>query len=71
MRLGPTPAKASKAVASRFYQLRTWHALIGPYLKKIDKRASDVGGATAELSSLASICSRAARSGNPNRQYYA
>jgi len=36
-----TPAKASKAVASRVYQLRTGHALIGPYLKKIGKRASD------------------------------
>jgi len=41
MRPDPTPAKASKAVASRFYQLRTGHALIGPYLKKIGKRASD------------------------------
>jgi len=29
--------------------------------------ATTVGGATAELSSLASICSRAARSENPNR----
>jgi len=28
-------------VASRFYQLRTGHALTGPYLKKIGKRASD------------------------------
>jgi len=33
--------RKSKAVASRFYQLRTGHALIGPYLKKIGKRASD------------------------------
>jgi len=41
MRPDPTPAKASKAVASRFYQLRTGHALIGPYLKKIGKSASD------------------------------
>ena len=41
MRPDPTPAKASKVVASRFYQLRTRHALIGPYLKKIGKRASD------------------------------
>ena len=38
MRPDPTPAKASKAVASRYYQLRTGHALIGPYLKKIGKR---------------------------------
>ena len=41
MRPDPTPAKASKAVASRFYQLRTGRALIGPYFKKIGKRASD------------------------------
>jgi len=41
MRPDPTPAKASKAVASRFYYLRTGHALIWPYLKKIGKRASD------------------------------
>jgi hypothetical protein len=41
MRPDPTPAKASKAVSSRYYQLRTGHALIGPYLKKIGKRASD------------------------------
>jgi len=43
MRMRPdrTPAKASKAVVSRFYQLRTGHALIGPYLKKIGKRTSD------------------------------
>jgi ribonuclease HI len=41
MQPDPTPAKASKAVASRYYQLRTGHALIGPYLKKIGKRASD------------------------------
>ena len=33
--------QASKAVASRYYQLRTGHALIGPSLKKIGKRASD------------------------------
>jgi len=36
MRSDPTPAKTSKAVTSRFYQLRT-----GPYLKKFGKRASD------------------------------
>ena len=41
MRPDPTPAKASKAVASRFYQLRTGRALIWPYLRKIGKRASD------------------------------
>jgi len=35
MRPDPTSAKATKAVASRFYQLRTGHALIGPYLKEI------------------------------------
>jgi len=44
MRPDPTPAKASKAVASRFHQLRTGHALIGPYLKKIGKRASGTCG---------------------------
>ena len=32
MRPDPTPAKASKVVASRFYQLRTGRAHIGPYL---------------------------------------
>jgi len=37
----PDAGQASKAVASRFYQLRTGHALIGPYLKKTGKRASD------------------------------
>jgi len=41
MRPDTTPAKASKVVASRYYQLRTVHALIGPYLKNIGKRASD------------------------------
>ena len=41
MRPDPTLAKANRAVASRVYQLRTGHALIGPYLKKIGKRASD------------------------------
>ena len=41
MRPDLTPAKASKAVASRYCQLRTGHALIGPYLKKISKRPSD------------------------------
>ena len=41
MRPDPTPAKVSKAVASRYYQLRSGHTLIGPYLKKIGKRASD------------------------------
>ena len=38
MRPDPTPAKASKAVASHSYRLRTGHALIGPCLKKIGKR---------------------------------
>jgi len=37
----PDAGQASKAVASRSYQLRTGHALIGSYLKKIGKRASD------------------------------
>jgi len=41
MRPDLTPAKASKAVASRFYQFRMGHALIGPYLKNIGGRASD------------------------------
>ena len=36
----PDAAKASKAVALRYYQLRTGRALIGPYLKKIGKRES-------------------------------
>ena len=42
MRPDPTPAKASKAVASRYYQLRTGHALIGPYLKKIGNLRASV-----------------------------
>jgi len=37
----PTPSKASKTVSSRFYKVRTGHALIGPYRKKIGKRASN------------------------------
>jgi len=59
MRPDPTPAKASKAAASRFYQLRTGHALIGPYLKKIGKRASDAcWWCDRGVSSLASICKK-------------
>jgi len=38
----PDAGQASKTVASRFYQLKTGHALIGPYLKKIGERASDI-----------------------------
>ena len=37
----PDTGQASKAVASHFYQLRTGHALIGPCLKKIGKRANN------------------------------
>jgi len=57
----PDAGQASKTVASRFYQLRMGHPLIGPYLKKIGKRANvttPVGGATAELSSLAKSCKK-------------
>ena len=58
MRPDPTPAKASKSVASRFYQLRTGHALVGSYLKKIGKRVSDTCWWCDRRvkQSLASIC---------------
>ena len=38
MRPDPTPTRASKVVASRFYQLKTGHALSRPCLKKISNR---------------------------------
>ena len=67
LRPDPTPAKASKAVASRYYQLRMGHALIGPYLKKIGKRASDTNWwCDRGVNQSREHCSRAARSGNPN-----
>jgi len=34
----PGPAKTRKTTASRYYQLKTGHALIGQYLKWIDSR---------------------------------
>ena len=37
----PTPAKAPKRLASRFYQMKTGHALTGKYLKHIGSRESD------------------------------
>jgi len=68
MRPDPTPAKASKAVASRFTSSGRGTPSSGRTSRRsASAPATPVGGATAELSSLASICSRAARSGNPNR----
>jgi len=37
----PDVGQSWQSGGSRFYQLRTGHALITPYLKKIGKRASD------------------------------
>jgi len=37
----PMPAKAPKRLASRFYQMKTGHALTGKYLKHICSRESD------------------------------
>jgi hypothetical protein len=37
----PVPAKASKGIASRYYQLKTGHALTGVYLKWIGSRKDD------------------------------
>jgi len=36
-----TPARAEKRTASRFYQLKSGHALTGVYLKSIDNRPDD------------------------------
>jgi len=37
----PTPARAEKRTASRFYQLKSGHALTGVYLKSVDNRPDD------------------------------
>jgi len=37
----PTPARADKRTASRFYQLKSRHALTGVYLKSTDNRSGD------------------------------
>jgi len=37
----PTPARAEKRTASRFYQLKSGHALTGVYLKSTDSRPDD------------------------------
>ena len=37
----PTPARAEKRTASRFYQLKSGHALRGVYLKSVDNRPDD------------------------------
>jgi len=37
----PTPARAEKRTASRFYQLKSGHALTGVYLKSTDNRLGD------------------------------
>jgi len=39
--VGLPPEEQKPKRTTRYYQLRTGHALIGPYLKKIGKRASD------------------------------
>ena len=38
---GPTPARAEKRTASRFYQLKSGNALTGVYLKSTDNRSDD------------------------------
>ena len=38
---GPTPARAEKRTAARFYQLKSGHALTGVYLKSTDNRPDD------------------------------
>jgi len=63
-----TPANASKAVAPRLYQLRTGHALIGPYLKKIGNRASDTcWWCDRGVKQSREHLFKSSRSGNPNR----
>ena len=37
----PTPARAEKRTAARFYQLKSGHALTGVYLKSTDNRPDD------------------------------
>ena len=37
----PTPARAEKRTASRFYQLKSGHALTGVYLKSTDNQPDD------------------------------
>jgi len=37
----PTPARVEKRTASRFYQLKSGHALTGVYLKSTDNRPDD------------------------------
>jgi len=37
----PTPARAEKRTASRFYQLKSGHAFTGVYLKSTDNRPDD------------------------------
>ena len=37
----PTAARAEKRTASRFYQLKSGHALTGVYLKSTDNRPDD------------------------------
>jgi len=37
----PTPARAEKRTASRYYQLKSGHALTGVYLKSVDNRPDD------------------------------
>ena len=37
----PTPARAEKRTASRYYQLKSGHALTGVYLKSTDNRLDD------------------------------
>ena len=37
----PTPARAEKRTAARFYQLKSGHALTSVYLKSTDNRSDD------------------------------
>jgi len=37
----PIPARAEKSTASRYYQLKSGHALTGVYLKSTDNRPDD------------------------------
>jgi len=68
----PTPARAEKRTASRFYQLKLWHALTGVYLESLDNRPDDhCGGATRTITvgrnKRGTTCSSTARGGKINR----
>ena len=49
----PTPSRAVKRTAARFYQLKSGHALTGVHLKSTDNRPDDHCGSATRRTSVA------------------